>query len=167
MGLEVFDFIPDLVDTNPVGATDFVNEGDDHLRGVKFTLQNQFPNIGQNQMLLTALQLNEAAIKNESNIFTVDQIFQNSAIFDDLTGVNEINSATFRSVSITRWQTQMDAVRNYRLRRFDNAGVFVDDPWSVDAATGVVNFAQVPTIQAAPIWTAGELKLFANANTPG
>ena len=42
MGLETFDFIDDLNATFPFGSDD-VSEGDDHLRGVKLTLQNAFP----------------------------------------------------------------------------------------------------------------------------
>ena len=42
MSLEVFGLIKDLVPTNPTG-TDPKSEGDDHLRGVKSTLQAQFP----------------------------------------------------------------------------------------------------------------------------
>ena len=42
MGLEVFDFIDDLNPSFPFGNDD-VSEGDDHIRGVKLTLQNAFP----------------------------------------------------------------------------------------------------------------------------
>ena len=49
MGLEdltgASKFIDDLVETNPVGATDKKKEGDDHLRGVKNVLKNSFPSI--------------------------------------------------------------------------------------------------------------------------
>lgn len=43
MALEAFGYIKDLVPTNPTG-TDPKSEGDDHIRGVKETLQTQFPN---------------------------------------------------------------------------------------------------------------------------
>lgn len=42
MGLETFGFIDDLNPTFPFGSDD-VSEGDDHIRGVKETLQNAFP----------------------------------------------------------------------------------------------------------------------------
>lgn len=45
MGLESFSYITSLNASNPVHATDQVSEGDDHLRGVKTTLLNSFPNI--------------------------------------------------------------------------------------------------------------------------
>jgi len=44
MGIETFEFIDDLVATNPT-STDNVSEGDDHLRGLKTTLKNTFPNV--------------------------------------------------------------------------------------------------------------------------
>lgn len=44
MGLEAFSFISQLVPTNPVNATDDIAQGDDHIRGIKQTLQNTFPN---------------------------------------------------------------------------------------------------------------------------
>ena len=42
MGVENFSFIDQLVPTQPFGSDD-VSEGDDHLRGIKETLQNAFP----------------------------------------------------------------------------------------------------------------------------
>lgn len=44
MGLEAFSFISQLVATNPVGGVDEISQGDNHLRGIKLTLQNTFPN---------------------------------------------------------------------------------------------------------------------------
>lgn len=45
MALESFSFITSLNASNPVHATDQVSVGDDHLRGVKTTLLNTFPNL--------------------------------------------------------------------------------------------------------------------------
>ena len=45
MGLETFNFIDSLNSSNPVTATDQVSEGAAHLRGVKLTLLNSFPNV--------------------------------------------------------------------------------------------------------------------------
>jgi hypothetical protein len=44
MAIETFGFIDDLNAANPT-ATDNVSEGDDHLRGLKTTLKNTFPNV--------------------------------------------------------------------------------------------------------------------------
>lgn len=45
MALESFSYITSLNASNPVHATDQVSVGDDHLRGVKTTLLNSFPNV--------------------------------------------------------------------------------------------------------------------------
>lgn len=45
MGLEAATFISGLNASNPVNATDPVSQGDDHLRLIKSTLLNTFPNI--------------------------------------------------------------------------------------------------------------------------
>lgn len=45
MGLESASYINELVITNPVGNTDPKSQGDDHLRLIKKTLKNTFPNI--------------------------------------------------------------------------------------------------------------------------
>jgi hypothetical protein len=45
MGLETATYISGLVATNPVNATDPVSQGDDHLRLIKTTILNSFPNI--------------------------------------------------------------------------------------------------------------------------
>ena len=44
MGIETFQYIDDLVETNPT-STDNVSEGDNHIRGIKTTLKNTFPNV--------------------------------------------------------------------------------------------------------------------------
>lgn len=54
MSLEVFQWIKDLVRTNPAG-TDPKSQGDDHVRGLKATLLNTFPNF----TLGKAITLNE------------------------------------------------------------------------------------------------------------
>jgi hypothetical protein len=45
MGLETATYIHELVNTNPVGATDTKAQGDDHIRLLKTTLSNTFPNV--------------------------------------------------------------------------------------------------------------------------
>jgi hypothetical protein len=44
MGLESATFVSGLVATNPVGATDSIAQGDDHIRLLKSVLQSTFPN---------------------------------------------------------------------------------------------------------------------------
>jgi hypothetical protein len=66
MGLETGTRIPDLVPTNPVGATDFVSAGDDHIRLIKACIQGSFPSIGADAVSLTAAQINDAALKSDN-----------------------------------------------------------------------------------------------------
>lgn len=101
MALETGSRIQDLVDTNPVGATDFVSQGDDHLRLVKACVKGSFPALGSGQVLasaeelsildgatlstaelnildgvtLTAAQINDAARKSVANTFALSQTF--------------------------------------------------------------------------------------------
>ena len=51
-------FIDDLVVTNPVGSTDTKSTLDDHIRGIKNVLKNQFPNLIES-MSCTAAELNK------------------------------------------------------------------------------------------------------------
>lgn len=46
MGLETGTYLNDLNVANPVGASDLLAQGDDHIRLVKSTLKNTFPNMG-------------------------------------------------------------------------------------------------------------------------
>ena len=58
MGLETATFINQLVDTNPT-ASDNANQGDNHLRLIKATIKNTFPNI-TGAVTATQAQLNTA-----------------------------------------------------------------------------------------------------------
>jgi hypothetical protein len=58
MSLEVGTRIQDLVATNPVGATDFVSQGDDHIRLLKVCIQGSFPSLGANAVTASADELN-------------------------------------------------------------------------------------------------------------
>lgn len=69
MGLESGTYISDLNANNPVNATDVVGEGDDHLRLIKATLLNTFPNV-TGAVTLSHAQLNQAVIKDEANTLT-------------------------------------------------------------------------------------------------
>jgi microcystin-dependent protein len=53
-------YISNLVQTNPVGATDYVSQGDDHIRGIKNVILNTFPNI-TGPVELTQQELNALA----------------------------------------------------------------------------------------------------------
>lgn len=46
MGLENPTYINDLIESNPVGPTDFRSEGDDHIRNMKGAIKRTFPGMG-------------------------------------------------------------------------------------------------------------------------
>ncbi len=58
MSLETGTRIADLVATNPVGATDFASQGDDHIRLIKACVQGSFPSLGATAVLATGVELN-------------------------------------------------------------------------------------------------------------
>lgn len=68
MPLEIFEFITSLVRTNPTG-TDGVNQGDDHIRGVKQAVQDSFPNIDA-AVTVTPAELNSVVDKVDRGDFT-------------------------------------------------------------------------------------------------
>ncbi len=72
MGLETGTYINSLNANNPVNATDVVGQGDDHLRLIKSTILNTFPNIS-GAMTLTHTELNDAARKAVTNTFLAQQ----------------------------------------------------------------------------------------------
>lgn len=73
MGLETATFIHELVSTNPVGATDSKGQGDDHIRLLKSTIQNTFPNV-EGVVNASHTELNylvgDVPRLSQSNIFT-------------------------------------------------------------------------------------------------
>jgi len=82
MALETFQYIDDLVATNPT-ATDNVSQGDDHIRGIKTTLKNTFPNV------TGAITLTEAEINNRLGNLSEDTTPQLGGDLD--TNGNDIN----------------------------------------------------------------------------
>lgn len=59
MALEAITWVSDLVVTNPI-STDFLNEGDDHIKGIKNALKNTFPNLN-GAVTATPAELNKLA----------------------------------------------------------------------------------------------------------
>jgi len=63
MGLETqFLYIDDLNVSNPA-STDGLNQADNHLRGIKNVLTNQFPDLGSAIVTATAAEINDVANK--------------------------------------------------------------------------------------------------------
>ena len=167
MALDNAQFIAELSITDPPG-TDPLSQGDDQIRTIKRATQQSFPNIDA-AVTLTAAQMNLAAIKNEANIFTVSQTAQDANWqMDSVADVER--GFVYKRAGINHWTIAMrpDAENtNLAIRRNDILGVLVDRPIVIDFLTGVVDFAQVPTVQGAPLWIAGEIRMFAASATPG
>ena len=78
MGIEAFGYIKDLVDTNPAG-TDPKSQGDDHLRGIKLTLLQQFQGFTEGiPITITESQLNSLVGIALSGGF----VFENNTILE-------------------------------------------------------------------------------------
>ena len=159
MALDNANFIAELSITDPPG-TDPLSQGDDQIRTIKRATQQSFPNIDA-AVTLTAAQMNLAAIKNETNVFTVQQTIQDQNLILDAVADVAV-SVEWRRSSLVRWQLAQLAdasVQNLTLARFDAGGLFIDNPFTVGAADGVVDFAHVPTVKGSPLWVAGEIKM--------
>jgi len=167
MALDNANFIAELSITDPPGS-DPLSQGDDQIRTIKRATFQSFPNIDK-AIVFDSDTLNLAAIKNQANIFTATQQINDNALH-----MNAAADVTmrihFQRASVDLWRLQMEAdasTNNFGLLRFSAIGAFIDSPWAVDFASGVVDFAHVPTVLGAPLWIAGEVRTFVNTVTPG
>jgi len=78
MALETFNYIDSLVATNPV-SSDSVGDGDNHIRGIKTTLGNTFPNI-------TGAITSTQAELNYLDITTLGTVEASKAVTADASG---------------------------------------------------------------------------------
>lgn len=168
MALDNANFIAELSITDPPG-TDPLSQGDDHIRTTKRATQQSFPNIDK-AVTITADQMNEMAIKNEANTFTQTQTISPSLALSD--GGNPAQSITLQWLEsgnrIFRWLKNQAAVDSVlTLERYNPAGTFAANVWSIDPTTGIVDFTEVPTIAGAPLWLAGEIRMFVSGSVPG
>lgn len=96
MGLEVVTFIEDLNSAWPVGSTDFVSQGDDHIRNIKKAVQGSFPSLGAVAVALTAAQINDAALKSATQTVSGAWTFSTAPTMagTNITGLNASNLST-------------------------------------------------------------------------
>lgn len=73
MGLEVADRIDELNAAWPLG-TDPKNEGDDHLRIIKASVQGSFPGIGNGQVAATAEELDLAITSMQTDVSVANDL---------------------------------------------------------------------------------------------
>lgn len=81
-------YISDLINTNPVGATDPKSEGDDHIRGIKNTLLNTFPSItGAVTSTHTELNILDGVTSTAAELNILDGVTSTAAELNILDGV--------------------------------------------------------------------------------
>ena len=169
MALDSANFIAELSITDPPG-TDPLSQGDDQIRTTKRATQQSFPFIDK-QVDLTADQMNEAAIKNEANIFTItENTFTNQVNIKKSGATQLAGHFYFDEFDVARWGLFLSTTansQNFQLQRRDFAGVLLDLPIVVRNADGVVEFVNVPEIDGSPLWLAGEIRQFIAAAAPG
>ena len=83
MGLETGDYIDDLVATNPIGGTDNISEGDDHIRLLKKTIKQTFPNI-TGPVTLTQAQINALPEEDQDETISGTWDFTGSPTVDSI-----------------------------------------------------------------------------------
>ena len=97
MALESFNYIDSLNTANPT-STDNVSEGDDHIRGIKTTLKNTFPNV------------NAAVNATDEELNVVDMSASSSTSGQLLTSTG--------TGSVPTWQDAPQGVSNSKLFYF-------------------------------------------------
>jgi len=168
MALDNANFIAELSITDPPGS-DPLSQGDDQIRTCKRSVFNSFAFIDK-AVLLTADQLNLAAIKNEANLFTVSLNQFTERVIINAPTLTQFRDLTFQSENLNKWGLIVDSGNSNRfsLGRYNNTtGDFIDNCFTVDINTNVVNFSAVPTVLGAPLWVAGEIRSFVIDATPG
>ena len=98
MALDNAEFISELSILDPPG-TDPLNQGDDHIRTTKKAVQQSFPNVGS-AVPQTGVQMAQMAIKNEVNVFTQQQTFQQKLNAADGDAVNPSYNFTSRDAGM-------------------------------------------------------------------
>lgn len=93
MGLEAGTYINSLNASNPVGASDPKSQGDDHLRLIKSTIKNTFPNI-TGAVTLTHTQLNAAWHTGNLTVTAAGQ-----ALIDDAAASNQRTTLGLGSIA--------------------------------------------------------------------
>ena len=98
MALETFNFIDSLVVTNPT-ATDNVSQGDDHLRGIKTTLKNTFPNVtGAINATQAEVDILDGATVTTAEVNSLDMSGSASTAGDVLTSNGTGSAPTWQAI---------------------------------------------------------------------
>lgn len=94
MGLEAsFNYIDDLNTLWPIGSSDFVSAGDNHLRGIKSVLTNQFPNLGSAVVNASAAEINYSYNVTPGTAAASKALVLDGSL--NISGVNQFTATTF------------------------------------------------------------------------
>ncbi len=148
MGLESGTFVNDLNASNPVGGTDDINQGDDHIRLLKLTLRNTFPTATRAFYFPAA-----PAIKAEA--YTIVATDQNSLILGNVTSGDftitlPLGSTVFTGfeVTVAKWDSSENVLtvdgngsetingganRSFRAQYISETYRWAGDEWKVVA----------------------------------
>ncbi len=122
MGTETFNYIDSLNTANPT-STDNVSEGDDHIRGIKTTLKNTFPNL-DGAVNATDTELNYVDGVTSAIQTQLDNKVSNATHTGDVTGSTALTIAS-GAVDIAMMSATGTASSSTYLRG-DNAWSTVD-----------------------------------------
>lgn len=159
MALETFNYIDSLVPDNPVVSDGLVN-GDDHMRGIKLTLKNTFPNIkGQvtasqadlNSLVGGATKLSGAGVYFSTN--TTDG-FLNTIAGDIDVSLQGVIAATFQRTA---------GVNFFKVNGGIQATGEIKGPGITPIGAAVMWFDDVLPTDGLWAWANGQV--IANANT--
>jgi len=139
-------YISDLVNTNPVGATDAVSAGDDHIRGIKNVILNTFPNI-TGAVTSTAAELNilDGVTSTAAELNILDGVTSTAAELNILDGVTA--TATELNYNDITTLGTVDASKTVTVDASKNVGTFnnVTSTTFTGALTGNASTATTAT----------------------
>ena len=151
MPLETGEFISDLNPVNPVGATDFKSQGDDHLRLLKKTVQQSFPNIDA-AVTLTPTELNaltDASLKAANETIGGDKTFTGANVYNGIAASELLDKSADESIGGTYTFTQ-----RIKFPGAANLGILTDETStgvgsvSIQAGAGSAQFGGSIRLQA-------------------
>lgn len=97
MGYETATYIDGLVVSNPVGSTDPVSQGDNHIRLLKETIKNSFPNVVKATYLQIAQDSVAAATTTDIGAVASDNVLITGSSVT-ITGLGTVGAGTYRTV---------------------------------------------------------------------
>ena len=149
MPVETFNYIDSLNTANPT-STDNVSEGDDHIRGLKTTLKNTFPNISD-AVTATHTELNyvDGVTSNiQTQIDNIDPLPSQTGhsgeyLTTDGSAASWVAIETGNS-AVVGWENQVTVAENYTITT--NYNMMSAGPITIDSGYSV-------TVPSGSVWT--------------